>query len=124
MKAWRITFAAAVSGIAGLAVALAPSLAPLLPPCPLHTVVGVPCASCGSTRALVALAQGRPLEALAFNPLAFFAVLGLPLAALAWALAGGRPELAKLQYAWPWWLRGLVLALLAANWLWVVLHLR
>jgi len=124
VKAWRLAVAAAVSGAAGLAVALAPSLAPLLPPCPLRTLAGVPCASCGSTRALVALAQGRPLEALAFNPLAFFGVVGLPLAALLWALAGDRPALAKLQYSWPWWLRGLVLAILAANWLWVLLHWR
>jgi hypothetical protein len=46
------------------------AVAPLMPPCPFRVVTGVPCLTCGTTRAAVALLHGRPFEALAANLLA------------------------------------------------------
>lgn len=61
--------------------------------CPLQAIAGLPCPTCGATRAVFALVGGRPLEALRLNPLvtaglllavpyvgyaATVAVLGLP----------------------------------------------
>ncbi len=37
--------------------------------CILRNVTGLPCPTCGSTRAVRALAAGRPIEALGHNPL-------------------------------------------------------
>ena len=42
-------------------------------PCPIKYITGIPCPSCGSTRSLVALAQGHFTEALLINPLGLFA---------------------------------------------------
>lgn len=37
--------------------------------CPFHAITGLPCPTCGSTRAFFALLDGQPLEALRLNPL-------------------------------------------------------
>jgi hypothetical protein len=42
----------------------------LLPACIFRQITGVPCPSCGATRAGLALAQGDLLVALSYNPLA------------------------------------------------------
>ena len=47
--------------------------------CPLLTWAGVPCPSCGSTRAFAALAGMDLAGALRFNPLMVLGVLGLPI---------------------------------------------
>jgi hypothetical protein len=41
----------------------------LLPACTFRAVVGLPCPTCGATRAGLALAQGELAAAFAFNPL-------------------------------------------------------
>lgn len=46
----------------------------LLPACTFRQVTGVPCPSCGATRAGLALAQGDLMVALSYNPLV---VIGL-----------------------------------------------
>ena len=50
--------------------------------CPLIAVTGVPCPSCGSTRALAALAEFGLLAALRFNPLVVLGVLMIPFVGL------------------------------------------
>jgi hypothetical protein len=58
---------------AALAVVATPWLswvARALPPCALHSLTGIPCLACGSTRAALALTQGEWMLALALNPLA------------------------------------------------------
>jgi hypothetical protein len=71
----------------GLAVArFLPGLAVLLPTCPFRALTGLPCPTCGTTRALLALAAGHPLAAAAWSPLAFLAILG-SLVAGVWGLA-------------------------------------
>ena len=97
------------------------ALAPLLPACPFRALTGVPCLSCGTTHAAVALLHGDPRAALAVNPLATVAGVGFiggGLVAPLWALAAlpvpqlGKPTPRALRLA-------LVLALLA-NWAWVI----
>jgi len=38
--------------------------------CPFREHLGIPCASCGTTRAVTAFVSGDPIEAFLFNPLA------------------------------------------------------
>ena len=56
-----------------------PGIAAHLPSCALKGLTGIPCPTCGSTRALMQLARGDVLAALAFNPLvaSCFLVVGL-----------------------------------------------
>lgn len=49
---------------------LARLAASLLPQCPFHALTGVPCPTCGTGRACIALAEGRFLDAILMNPLA------------------------------------------------------
>ena len=117
-----------LAGVWALAAASAVALAPvlrlasgLLPACPLHALTGLPCPSCGATRAALQLADGQVLDALAINPLATLA-LGLAimggLLAPAWvALRGPLPARTPDRI-----LRQGVVAALAINWAYLVLH--
>jgi hypothetical protein len=55
----------------------------LLPPCLLRTALGLPCPTCGSTRAGLALAQGDWVAAISYNPLFVSSLVIL----LAWSVA-------------------------------------
>jgi hypothetical protein len=99
------------------------AVAPLLPACPFRALTGIPCLSCGTTRAAAALLHADPVAALALNPLATLAgvaFIGGGLVAPLWALAAlpvpqlGTPAPRAFRLA-------LVLALLA-NWAWVIAH--
>jgi hypothetical protein len=59
---------------------------PPLPACPLKALTGIPCATCGLTRCVLALGQGRWQEALHWHPVAVVILALLPLAG-AWDLA-------------------------------------
>jgi len=90
--------------------------------CYFKAFSGLPCPTCGGTRAAGLLAHGDVLGAFAMNPLAAAAVLVL----VPWALADlvlltrGRALDLSVSPALGRWLRvGAVLALLA-NWAWVV----
>ena len=52
------------------AAPFAPAFASGMPACPFRALLGVPCLTCGSTRALVALARLDPAAAFHWNPLA------------------------------------------------------
>lgn len=67
----------------------------LLPPCPFRAALGIPCASCGMTRAFVALARGDAAAALAASP------LGAALAATAWSFAALALVRPALRFRWP-----------------------
>jgi len=109
---------------AGSALLLRPiwlAVAPLLPACPFRALTGVPCLTCGTTRAAVAFLDGRPLDALAANPLAtlagaVFAIGGL--VAPLWAAA--RLPVPDLAAPVPAWLKAGVIAVLLTNWAWVI----
>ncbi len=64
-----LLWGAAVGGILLLGPAL-PGLARFLPRCPFKELTGLPCLSCGSTRAALALLRGDIGAALQTNPLA------------------------------------------------------
>ena len=99
--------------------------APLLPRCTFRALTGLPCPTCGSTRALLALAGGHPVEAFLWNPLvvalaAAFAAGGL--VAPLWA-ALGAPLPVPSRRAWKVIRLGAVL-LVVANWAWLAVRLR
>jgi Protein of unknown function (DUF2752) len=115
---------AEVFAAVGLLSLLVARFAPVLSTgfvCPLRALAGIPCATCGMTRAFVALARGEPGAAWAASP------LGALLAAVTWLLAladvvrlavnaplpAPGPRLARAAAA------AGVVALLA-NWAWLV----
>lgn len=51
-----------------------------LPPCPVKAHLQVPCATCGLTRCILALAQGHWAEAFHWHPMAVLLGLASPLA--------------------------------------------
>jgi hypothetical protein len=112
-------------GAGGVLFALAPRMLGRITACVFKARTGVPCPSCGSTRAMEALAAGDPAAAMAQNPLAVIAVAGgLVYLVYAWCVVAGvvRP----LRPGWltspmPAWLRWGIPLVLAANWAYLIL---
>ena len=65
------------------------------PLCPLHAVTGLPCPTCGSTRAASALVHGDLAAAVAWNPLMTLVMIGAALYVLyaAVVVIGNLPRL-------------------------------
>jgi hypothetical protein len=110
---------------AASAVALRPlwlAIAPLLRPCIFRSLAGFPCPTCGTTRAATAFLDGNLSAALAANPLAavggLLFVVGAPLAAI-WTVA--RRPVPVLSTPPSGWSRIGALALIAANWLYLII---
>lgn len=101
---------------------LAPQLAAAAPACPLKSISGLPCPTCGATRTALALAALDPWTALALNPLVtaawVFLVAG-GLLALVYTLAGR--SLPRLPNRLPLTLRLVTVAAVAVNWTYLVL---
>lgn len=129
--AWRRTERFGIPewfALVGLASFAAARWLPLLQSgftCPLRGAIGLPCATCGMTRAFVALAHGDLSAAVAASP------LGALLAAAAWGYAALDLARAALGLPWPelpqraW--RGAALAGMAAvalNWGWLLWRAR
>jgi Protein of unknown function (DUF2752) len=90
------------------------------PLCPLHAVTGLPCPTCGSTRAASALVHGHLTAALAWNPLMTLVLTGVALYVL-YAAVVVMGNLPRLCWMLPTpnesrWIRIGVVLLLAANW--------
>jgi hypothetical protein len=109
---------------AASALALQPlwlALAPRLPECVFHAVTGLPCPTCGTGRAAIAVLHGEPGVALVLNPLATVVGVGATLAGLVaplWVWLGGPlPDLAGVR-ARRWVLAGVALALV--NWTYLI----
>lgn len=82
--------------VAACLIGLAPlagEVAGRLPGCLFRGLAGLPCPTCGTTRAVLALVRLEPVEAMTLNPLATLAVLGLVGGGLlaGVAAAAGRP---------------------------------
>lgn len=93
----------------------------LLPACTFRAMVGLPCPTCGATRAGLALARGEWLTALAHNPLF---VVGLGVLSI-WSLLSllkklsGKTMFCEIR-SWPW-LRGVAIGAILLNWLYLIL---
>jgi hypothetical protein len=95
------------------------------PPCALRQVVGLPCPTCGTLRAVQALTEGRIAAATLASPLAVLGVLAVAGWGLAAVAATLRPAWRRRLETAPgerrrlgWALAGLVVA----NWLWLALR--
>lgn len=120
---WSLVGLIALCGIPGWVWLFGP------PPlrCHFHDLLGIPCLTCGSTRALLALARLHPLEAIRWNPLC-------ALCWMAWALyvpyglAATIFRLPRLRLALSprdWFLlRFLVPFAALGNWAWLILDKR
>ena len=101
---------------------MAAPLAPLLPGCLFRDLTGLPCPTCGTAHAALALARLDLPHAIAFNPLATLGALVFFLGGAAAALASlaGRPlSEPRLSGTGP---RSAALLAVAANWTWLFLH--
>lgn len=101
---------------------LAPLLT-LIPPCVFRSLTGLPCPSCGSTRAALALASGELLDALCLQPL-FVVVCSVGAMFVVHALlATVTGNKLKIELAAAEWLalRGAMVVLVALNWSYLVI---
>src|SRR5215470_7844276 len=80
---WLGLYAGAVSLLLVGAAPLAASAASLMPPCLFRSVTGLPCPTCGTTHALLALSRLDWSGALMANPLATIGAIALILGGLA-----------------------------------------
>ena len=111
-----------LGGFLGLAAWLSVRLP--LPQCLFHSLTGLPCLTCGATRAAWQFVHGHLAASLAFNPLAFLCYCGL-VAYDVYALAvislrAPRLRLGKFSPAEKRMARSLAITLLAANWLYLL----
>lgn len=112
----------------GVAIALlmaapwAERFAAALPACPLHAISGVPCPTCGSGGAAVALARFDLPGAFAASPLAALGWIALVIGGLAAGVAALRghavPEGPRRLNAWQ---RAAIAAPVLANWGYLIL---
>jgi hypothetical protein len=81
--------------VAGLIFLVNPAASSLFPSCPLHTLTGLYCPGCGSTRAIHQLLHGHFATAFRFNPLLLCA-LPLIVAVVLWR------HPVQVRPAWIW----------------------
>lgn len=94
------------------------------PRCLWHELTGIPCIACGGTRCVRHLLHGDWLGAFRMNPLVFVALGSVALYDL-YALIVLTFRLPRLRFGpWPawagWTVRGTVIALMIANWAWLI----
>ena len=71
--------------------------------CPLRLCTGLQCPTCGSTRSLLALLSGRPLQAIEFNPALIAIVCAIAFAKLYQLrlLTSWAPSKNNSRFTWP-----------------------
>lgn len=112
---------AAVGAAAGvfLLAAVPPTADSYYPRCHLHTLTGLHCPGCGTTRALHAALNGRLLQSLAYNALVVVVlpVVGWALvrSLRAWVADRPAPPLTRRVDRWLWALAGLMVAFAVAR---------
>jgi hypothetical protein len=116
---WGVGLLFAWAGLMSLAGWLVSQVHPGQSICLFKRVTGLPCATCGLTRGMLNLLQGRPAIGWAHNPL-WMTVAALTTGILAVRLATGkapRLETTPRQRAWLLW--GAV-AVFLLNWVYVI----
>ena len=99
----------------------ASGLASALPSCPLKALVGLPCPTCGTTRAGLALAELDPIAALVASPLAaagWIVLVGGGL--VAGGLAMGNRPISEPRWIQSAPARWALVAIVLANWVYLV----
>lgn len=112
----------AVALAAVLLAPLAARLAPLLPGCLFRDLTGLPCPTCGTAHAALAITRLDPAAAFAINPLATLGALLFLLggaAAAGASLAGWPLREPRLDGLFP---RLAAILAVAANWAWLLMH--
>jgi len=112
----------AVAVAAAVLAHFATPLAPLLPGCLFRELTGLPCPTCGTAHAALALMRLDLPHAIVFNPLATLGALVFLVGGVAAAIASlaGRPVTEpRLSGPAP---RATALLAVAANWAWLLLH--
>lgn len=96
-----------------------------MPQCVFHSLTGLPCVTCGATRAAIQFLHGHFSASVLFNPLAFLFFCGLiifDLYALTVLIAGARRlRFANLSRSEKNLARCAVVLLLASNWLYLLI---
>ena len=113
-----VFFVSGASGLAWLWLRLP------LPGCPLRTLTGIPCLTCGGTRAARLILQGEPWGAFVQSPLVtgLLALAGLFMLYAAGVLFFKMPRLRLVAISAPEarFLRALTLLLILASWLYLI----
>lgn len=92
-------------------------------PCVFRSLTGLPCLTCGATRAMAALLAGDPATAFRLHPptvatAVFYPVFALYVVGARWS---AWPRLrVRLDGAERWWLRWIVCGLLGVTWLFLI----
>jgi uncharacterized protein DUF2752 len=98
------------------------------PHCAFHDLTGLPCLTCGATRAAVEFFHGHFLHALTWNPLAFSALCAVSIfdiyAALVLVARWPRIRIAELTRNEKSLVRGMVVTALMFNWCYLLDHWR
>ncbi|HJV23944.1 MAG TPA: DUF2752 domain-containing protein [Holophagaceae bacterium] len=112
---WLVLVGSAGVGLGALGLRLFQAGLLRLPPCPLKTLTGLPCATCGLTRWALALGAGDWRAAVHWHPVASLLLVLLPFGMIwdarrAWT-DRPYPELPQSP-----WARGAALGLLLGAW--------
>ena len=95
------------------------------PICFFHALTGHPCLTCGATRSAIAFFHAHFLAAFEWNPLAFLCYCGLSLFNLyafqVVVLRAPRLRIVRLSASERKFFRGFVVAVLALNWVYLLL---
>jgi hypothetical protein len=96
------------------------------PRCVFHDLTGLPCATCGATRSAIQFFQGHFLAAWKWNPVVFAFLCGVTaFDVYAFAVVATRAPRLRITF---WteseknFVRVLVIAALALNWIYLLLH--
>jgi hypothetical protein len=98
------------------------------PRCVFHELTGLPCMTCGMTRSAIQFFHGHLLAAFQWNPLVFAALCGLSIfnayAFVVLVTRAPRLRIALWTRAEKKYARIIVIAALALNWAYLLLHWR